>query len=209
MKKIIINLLHTKQNILTFVFISMGIFAFSVGYSQIRTNTSFNHPKNNQRNNPPSNQGKISHSNNRVWIPGYWQNPGGRSRKRWIPGHWEVRVIPAPCPTPVQPYPQNCLYSTLSAREMNDIIYTLRNCVHESARITTAQNIIQGNCLTSAQILDIMLQFSFENSRLEIAKFAWLNSVDPQRYNIVYQALNYETSIQELEAHIHRYRRFN
>jgi hypothetical protein len=44
-----------------------------------------------------------------------------------------------------------------------------------------------------------MLQFSFENSRLEVARFAFAFTVDRQNYYLVHDALQYPESVAELQ----------
>jgi hypothetical protein len=56
--------------------------------------------------------------------------------------------------------------------------------------------------LTSAQITDIMRLFSFESSRLEIAKFAYNYVVDPQRYFMVNNAFSFSSSVDDLNRFI-------
>jgi hypothetical protein len=72
----------------------------------------------------------------------------------------------------------------------------------DSNRLQIAKQVISTNQLTSAQITDIMRLFSFESSRLEIAKFAYNYVVDPQRYFMVNNAFSFSSSVDDLNRFI-------
>jgi hypothetical protein len=72
----------------------------------------------------------------------------------------------------------------------------------DSNRLQVAKQVISTNQLTSAQITDIMRLFSFESSRLEIAKFAYNYVVDPQRYFMVNNAFSFSSSVDDLNRFI-------
>jgi hypothetical protein len=82
---------------------------------------------------------------------------------------------------------------------LDEALYALRSRSFESSRLALAKEIISSNCLTSAQVRDFMLQFSFENSRLEVARFAFAFTVDRQNYYLVHDALQYPESVAELQ----------
>jgi len=68
----------------------------------------------------------------------------------------------------------------------------------ESSKVSVARQMIAANCLTSFQVRDIMSNFGFESSRVEIAKAAWFRVVDPQQYYIVNDVFNFSSSSREL-----------
>lgn len=72
----------------------------------------------------------------------------------------------------------------------------------DSNRLQVAKQVISTNQLTSAQITDIVRLFSFESSRLEIAKFAYHYVVDPQRYFMVNNAFSFSSSVDDLNRFI-------
>lgn len=76
----------------------------------------------------------------------------------------------------------------------------------EDSKMTMAKQIIGSNCLTSAQVKEIMLMFSFEETRLDFAKFAYGRTFDIGNYFIVNDGFTFETSIDELNAYINGYR---
>lgn len=135
----------------------------------------------------------------KIWIAGHWIVDRSCNRKIWIPGHWETKRVIIPCfPPPALSYRQ-CSYPTLTPHQFEEAMFALTSRSFESSRIALAKEIIGNHCVSSAQVRDIMLQFSFESSRLEIAKFAFAFTFDKTNYSIVNEALQYPESIAELQ----------
>lgn len=72
----------------------------------------------------------------------------------------------------------------------------------EDSKLTTARQVAGANCLTADQVRDIMNLFTYEDSKLEFAKFAYGNTYDIGNYYKVNDAFTYELSIDELNEHI-------
>ena len=71
--------------------------------------------------------------------------------------------------------------------------------------MAVARQIIDQNNFTSDQVKYLMQLFSFENNRLDIAKFAYRNTVDQRNYFVVYDALSHSNSKEQLADFIRRY----
>lgn len=74
----------------------------------------------------------------------------------------------------------------------------------EDSKLTIAKQITASNCLLSSQVKQIMQLFNFESSRLEYAKFAYDYVYDKANYFQVYDAFQFESSIEELNDHLKR-----
>jgi hypothetical protein len=77
----------------------------------------------------------------------------------------------------------------------------------EDSKLTIAKQIISTNCLLSSQVREIMLMFSFEDSRLAFAKYAYGYTLDLGNYYKVNDAFTFESTIDELNEYIQNYRR--
>jgi hypothetical protein len=84
-----------------------------------------------------------------------------------------------------------------------DLIYQLRNSSYESDKLIIAKQAVRGNGYSADQIGDIMMEFSYESSRLEFAKFAYGFCINPDQYYQVNSAFQYSSSIDELDRFIH------
>jgi Domain of unknown function (DUF4476) len=86
---------------------------------------------------------------------------------------------------------------------MNDRVFeqfkqTLRNESFDNSRMTMAKQTISNNFFTSLQVKEIVSLFSFENSKLDIAKYAYAFTVDKGSYFVVNDAFSYSSSKEEL-----------
>lgn len=72
----------------------------------------------------------------------------------------------------------------------------------EDTKLTTVKQILKSNCMSSAQIKEVMLLFSFEANRLEVAKIAHNRCVDKNNYFLLNDAFQFESSVEELNESI-------
>lgn len=83
---------------------------------------------------------------------------------------------------------------------------TMKNSISsksfEDSKLTTAKQVVKANCLSSAQVKDILELFSFEQTKLDFAKLAYLNTWDKRNYYIVNDAFTFESTIEELSEYI-------
>lgn len=72
----------------------------------------------------------------------------------------------------------------------------------DNSRLEIAKQAANTKCLKSSQVRDIMKLFSFEETRLEFAKFAYKKTIDKENYFLVNDAFQFETSVSELNEYI-------
>ena len=77
----------------------------------------------------------------------------------------------------------------------------------EESKMTIAKQILNNNCLLSGQVREIMLLFTFEDSRLDFAKYAYGRTYDIGNYYKVNDAFTFESSIEDLDSYISSFRR--
>lgn len=70
------------------------------------------------------------------------------------------------------------------------------------SKMTTAKQATKNKCLTCEQIKAIMLLFTFEEDKLEFAQYAYDKAMDQDSYYLVYDAFEFESSIDELNEYI-------
>jgi hypothetical protein len=100
--------------------------------------------------------------------------------------------------TSVQPPP--CL---VTESDFADVCSSIRKQSFNSTRVTIARQIIQAKgCFSSRQVLDIVKLFDFEDSRLEIAKFAYAYTTDKENYYVVNDGFSFDSSKTELSRFI-------
>jgi hypothetical protein len=72
----------------------------------------------------------------------------------------------------------------------------------EDTKLTLAKQIAGANCLSAGQIRGIMKEFTYENSKLDFAKFAYAHCCDKANYYKVDDAFDFDNSSKELNDYI-------
>jgi hypothetical protein len=76
----------------------------------------------------------------------------------------------------------------------------------ETNKLKSATQVVRTNSLTSAQVKQLVLMFSFESNKLELAKQAYANTVDKKNYYILNDAFSFDGSKNELNRYIRNFR---
>ena len=100
----------------------------------------------------------------------------------------------------------NDFRNTIPAREFDQVKQSLSKEWFEGNRLKSAKFIIDQNNFSTSQVRELMLLFSFENNRLEIAKYAYRKTVDKRNYFQVNDALSFSASKDELARYIRDFR---
>lgn len=92
--------------------------------------------------------------------------------------------------------------NVMTARDFEILKDQLRREWSETNRMTSMCNIIEKSEFTTSQVKDLMLLFTFESNRLEIAKNAYRKTVDKEKYFEVNDALTFSSSKDDLARFI-------
>ena len=71
-------------------------------------------------------------------------------------------------------------------------------------QLRMAKQIVSSNWLTAMQIKEIARIFSFEDTKLELAKYAYGYCYDPNNYWQINDVFSFESTIEELDEFIRR-----
>lgn len=93
-------------------------------------------------------------------------------------------------------------HDVMSPQAFSHLRRTIANASFDSSKLSIAKQAIRMNRVTSRQVYDIMMLLSFESKRLELAKFAYANTVDKGSYYIVNEAFSFSSSIRELNEYL-------
>lgn len=97
--------------------------------------------------------------------------------------------------------PVGCPYP-MSAGDFASAKSSISSKSFEDSKLTLAKQIFDSNCLLASQVKDIMGLFSFEESKLDFAKYAYGRTFDLGNYYKVNDAFTFESSIDELNTYI-------
>ena len=100
-------------------------------------------------------------------------------------------------------YDNNYGYSSgMSDREFSRLLQDISKEWLESNKLKSATQIVKTNSLTAAQVKQMVLLFSFESNKLELAKQAYMNTVDKKNYYMLNDVFSFNSSRDELARYI-------
>jgi hypothetical protein len=94
----------------------------------------------------------------------------------------------------------------MNDREFKNVLQAIDKEWLESNKLKSASQIVVNNSLTTAQVEQILLLFSFENNKLDLAKQAYANTVDKRNYSRLFDVFSFNSSKMELERYMQRNR---
>jgi hypothetical protein len=100
------------------------------------------------------------------------------------------------------PVPQAPVIAPMCDANFSALMNAISNRPFDSTRRQLAAQAISTNYFTSAQVLHMLGLFSFDSSKLEIAKLAYTRTVDPERYYVVYDAFAFDSSVRHLSDYM-------
>jgi hypothetical protein len=92
--------------------------------------------------------------------------------------------------------------SGMNTADFNTAKSSINGKSFEDSKLTMAKQVLDNNCMTSAQVKEVMGLFSFENNKLDLAKYAYGRTVDKNNYYKVNDTFTFESSITELDSYI-------
>lgn len=102
-----------------------------------------------------------------------------------------------PMPAPMPPVP-----TSMDPKDYDDAYRMISGQSFDNTKLTMAKQVVASNPMTANQILGICKLFSFENNKLEFAKYAYDHCTDKNKYFLLYEAFSYDASKQELNEYI-------
>ncbi len=92
--------------------------------------------------------------------------------------------------------------NVMNTRDFEQVKEQISKEWFEKNRLTSARVIMDRNNFTTRQIQELMLLFTLENNKLEVAKYAYRKTVDKHNYHRVNEALTFKSSKEELARFI-------
>jgi hypothetical protein len=88
-------------------------------------------------------------------------------------------------------------------RAFQGLLASIENTPFDRSKLQIAQAALQNNYVTTQQVALIMRQFTFDKYRLDIAKYAYASSVDPQFYYLLAQEFTFDSNARALMRYTH------
>jgi len=90
----------------------------------------------------------------------------------------------------------------MSNMNFQDAMKSIKESGFDETRLSTAQQIIESNCMTANQIVEVCKAMSFEETKLSFAKFAYAYCLDANNYFNVSKVFSFDASKQELNEYV-------
>jgi hypothetical protein len=97
---------------------------------------------------------------------------------------------PIGCPVPMTDVDFRDLEQSISTKKFED------------SKLTIAKQVLRDRCLFVSQVKRVLSQFTFEETKLEFAKYAYVYTYDIGNYFKVNDVFTFESTIEELDAYI-------
>ena len=94
----------------------------------------------------------------------------------------------------------------MSSQSFQSLMQTLRRESFDNNRLTLAKQMIDRNSFETSQVREMLQLFSFESNRLDLAKYAYRNTVDKQNYHGLHDVFSFSSSKDELSRYCNNYR---
>lgn len=94
-----------------------------------------------------------------------------------------------------------CAYP-MNSSDFEAAVNTINAKSFDDTKLTIAKQIINSNCLKTTQVKRIMSLFSFEATKLDLAKYSYMHTYDPQNYFQLNDAFTYSSSVDDLNTYI-------
>lgn len=117
----------------------------------------------------------------------------------WNPAPQPRTSQPAPQPgfQQQQPVPQRCMYA-MSPYDFQQAKQSIGKQTFEDTKIQVVKQVAGANCLSTAQVKDLLQLFTFEENKLDLAKALYGVVVDKNNYYLVNDVFTYSSSVDEL-----------
>ena len=86
--------------------------------------------------------------------------------------------------------------------EFAQLQHTIENKSFDDGKKAIFQQAIRSKCPTSAQVAVLLEEFSFDDSKLELAKYAYSRVADQSNFYLVNEAFSFDSTIEELNDYI-------
>jgi Domain of unknown function (DUF4476) len=92
--------------------------------------------------------------------------------------------------------------NAMNSTDFSDAIETIQGSNFDDTRLSSAKEIIATNCMSTNQILSLVKLLTFEENKLDLAKYAYGYCVERNNYFKVVNAFTFESSKEELNDYI-------
>ena len=90
----------------------------------------------------------------------------------------------------------------MSPGDFNGALGTIKKQSFEDSKLKTAKQVVSANCLNTNQVMQIAELFSFEDNKLDFAKYAYDFCIEPQSYYKLNGIFKFSSNADELSDYV-------
>ncbi|PJJ48399.1 DUF4476 domain-containing protein [Hymenobacter chitinivorans] len=91
------------------------------------------------------------------------------------------------------------VYRPLQDQDVDALVNSVRSKSFDSSRLNVAKQALEQSAIQADDLKRLLGTLDFENSKVELAKFAYPHVTDQQNFYRVYDSFQYESSIKEVQ----------
>jgi hypothetical protein len=103
-------------------------------------------------------------------------------------------------------YNSNCIYG-MSSTDLNAAKNSMNSTSFDDTKISTFKQIVSSKCIITSQVKELLQIFTFEDSKLSMAKYAYSYVADPSNYYTLNDIFTFDASKEELSDYVTNNRR--
>lgn len=96
----------------------------------------------------------------------------------------------------------NSYGNVMNNQTFNSFLQVVRNTKFGDDKVSVIKQQLRNSMVTSEQVKSLIETLSFDKDRLDVAKFAYKKTVDPNNYFVIYPSFQFQNSAQELRDYI-------
>ncbi len=97
-------------------------------------------------------------------------------------------------------------YGIMNSRDFADFKKLIIDRTFETTKFDMTKSVIDNNYFSVNQVREILSWFVFESNKIELAKYAFKNTVDRNNYFKLYDIFVFESNVTDLDNYIKNYR---
>ena len=90
-------------------------------------------------------------------------------------------------------------YRTMAPQDVDVLMQAVKQRPFEASKLSTAKEGLSQSSIPTGDLKRLLQSFDFEASRVELAKFAYSHVTDPQNFFHVYDAFDFDASVQDVQ----------
>jgi len=98
----------------------------------------------------------------------------------------------------------DCYSKSMNEKDFNDALKIISDKQFEATKVDIGKQVADANTLTCAQLREMLKTLSFEDSKIQLAEYAYDKLCDPKNFMKVYDVFSFESSIQMLQQYVSR-----